>query len=146
MGSICGGGRYDDLTGIFGLPDISGVGISFGLDRIYDVLEELNLFPEDIAQPLQVLILHQDGDRSDRNFLHSQEIAIELRSEDINTELYPDIVKIQKQFKYADRIKAPYVLVVGDDERESKAYTLKNMSSGEQQKLPLNDLIKVVRG
>lgn len=146
MGSICGGGRYDDLTGIFGLPDISGVGISFGLDRIYDVLEELNLFPEDISQPLQILILHQDDDRSERNFLHSQEVAIELRSQNINTELYPDTVKIQKQFKYADKIKAPYVLVVGDEEQESKAYTLKNMNTGEQQKLALNDLIKVVRG
>jgi len=145
MGSICGGGRYDDLTDIFGLPDISGVGISFGLDRIYDVLEELHLFPSDISQPLQALILHQDGDRSERNFLHGQEIAIEMRSQNINTELYPDPVKIQKQFKYADKIKAPYVVVVGDEERESKSYTLKNMSTGAQQKLTMNELIKAVQ-
>ncbi|MEP5611967.1 MAG: histidine--tRNA ligase [Cyclobacteriaceae bacterium] len=146
MGSICGGGRYDDLTGIFGLPDISGVGISFGLDRIYDVLEELYLFPSEISQPLQALILHQDGDRSEQNFLHSQELVIEMRKQNINTELYPDPVKIQKQFKYADKINVPFVVVIGDEERESKSYTLKNMSSGEQQKHTLDELIKAVQG
>ncbi len=146
MGSICGGGRYDDLTGIFGLPDISGVGISFGLDRIYDVLEELNLFHSDISQPLQVLVVHQAGDSGEQNFEHSQQLVTELRTQEIDSELYPDPVKIQKQFKYADKIKVPYVIVVGDEERESKTYSLKNMVSGEQQKLPLNELIKSLQG
>lgn len=142
MGSICGGGRYDDLTGIFGLNDVSGVGISFGLDRIYDVLEELKLFPQEISQPLQVLILHQDDSRSDRNFLHSQEVVIKLRDEGVKAELYPDSVKIQKQFKYADKIKAPHVLIIGDEETKSKTYSLKDMQSGEQLKLSLDEVLQ----
>ncbi len=146
MGSICGGGRYDDLTGIFGLSDISGVGISFGLDRIYDVLEELDQFPAEISQPLQVLLVHQSSGLDNANFHHSQEIVIELRGKNINAELYPDEVKIQKQFKYADKINVPYVVVIGDEERESKLYSLKNMRSGEQQKLALNELIKSLQG
>lgn len=142
MGSICGGGRYDDLTGIFGLDDLSGVGISFGLDRIYDVLDELKLFPEEISQPLQVLILHQDDTSSDRNFLHSQEIVMKLRNNDIRAELYPDSVKMQKQFKYADKIKTPFVLIIGDEETQSKTYSLKNMASGEQEKLSIDQLFQ----
>ncbi len=146
MGSICGGGRYDDLTGIFGLPGISGVGISFGLDRVYDVLEELNLFPSNISQPLQVLIVHQGNDSDKSNFQHGQEVVTELRGQNVNSELYPDPIKIQKQFKYADKIKVPYVIVIGDEERESKTYSLKNMVSGEQEKLALNELIKTLQG
>lgn len=145
MGSICGGGRYDDLTGIFGLNDISGVGISFGLDRIYDVMEELKLFPQAIAQPLGVLILHQSTDDSLENFTYGQAAVIELRDQNIRAELYPDPVKIQKQFKYADKINVPYVAVIGDEERENNQYSLKDMSSGEQQKLSMNELIKALQ-
>lgn len=142
MGSILGGGRYDDLAGIFGLNDVSGVGISFGLDRIYDVLEELDRFPQEILQPLQLLILHQDDMGSEKNFLHSQEVVMKLRNEDVRVELYPDSVKMQKQFKYADKIKVPYVLIIGDDESESKSYSLKSMSSGEQTKVSIDELLE----
>ena len=128
------------------MKDVSGVGISFGLDRIYDVMEELQLFPSDITQPLQVLIVHQNDERSNRNFLYAQELVVELRSRDINAELYPDAVKIQKQFKYADKIKAPFVVIIGDSERESKEYSLKDMASGEQRMLGLNELIKALEG
>ncbi len=142
MGSICGGGRYDDLTGIFGLNDISGVGISFGLDRIYDVMTELNLFPEKIAQRIDVLILHFDQ----KTQLHGQQVVMELRDQGIRAELYPEVVKIQKQFNYADKIGAPYALIIGEDEMASGSYALKDMQSGNQQKLTLKELIEVLRG
>ena len=142
MGTICAGGRYDDLTGIFGLKDVSGVGISFGLDRIYDVISELNLFPEKISNQIDILILHFDSE----SFKHGQNLTIQLREKGIKTELYPDQVKIQKQFNYADKIGAPRVLVIGTEEMTSGQYTLKDMESGNQQKLGLDEIVEQLQG
>jgi histidyl-tRNA synthetase len=142
MGSICGGGRYDDLTGIFGLPGVSGVGISFGADRIYDVMTELNLFPEGAAGITQVLFA---------NFGVSEELFCmkmlrEIRSAGIRAEMYPENVKMKKQFKYADDKKIPWVAVVGTDEMEKGIVSLKNMQSGDQYQLNVNELIELVKG
>lgn len=142
MGSICGGGRYDNLTGVFGLNGISGIGISFGLDRIYDVMEELNLFPNQITQPLDVLIIHFN----EENLKHGQKIVMHLRESGVKADLYPDTDKIKKQFNYADKIQAPYTLVIGDNEMESKEYMLKNMQSGEQKPLKLDKIIQHFKG
>ena len=142
MGSICGGGRYDNLTGVFGLDGISGIGISFGLDRICDVMEELDLFPEKITQPLEVLILHF----GDENLRHGQKVVMELRGAGIKADLYPESDKIKKQFNYADKIKTPYTLIIGDDEMKSGEYMLKNMRSGEQKPLNLNKIIRHFKG
>ena len=142
MGSICGGGRYDDLTGVFGLNGISGIGISFGLDRIYDVMEELKLFPENITQPLDVLIVHF----SQSNLVHGQKIVMKLREAGIKADIYPDADKIKKQFNYADKIRTPYTLVIGDNEMDSGEYMLKNMESGEQKALNLDKIIQHFKG
>ncbi len=141
MGSICGGGRYDDLTGIFGLNDVSGVGISFGLDRIYDVMEALNLFPQKISQNIDALIVHFGKE----NQRHGQKLVMKLRDEGIKAEVYPEQVKIQKQLNYADRIGSPYTIVIGDEERADKKYSLKDMTSGNQQKLELDQLVNVLQ-
>ncbi|WP_425391176.1 histidine--tRNA ligase [Ekhidna sp.] len=142
MGSICGGGRYDNLTGVFGLDGISGIGISFGLDRIYDVMEELNLFPDAITQRLDVLIVHF----SETNLNHGQKLVMDLRSAGIKADLYPTSDKIKKQFNYADKIQTPYTLIVGDNEMESGDYMLKNMSSGEQKPMKLDEIIQLLKG
>ena len=142
MGSICGGGRYDDLTGVFGLNNVSGIGISFGLDRIYDVLEELSLFPQSISRRLDVLIVHF----SEKNMLHSFSIVNDLRDAGIKADIYPETAKIKKQFDYADKVKASYTIVVGDNEMDSKKYMLKNMESGQQEPLPINEIIKQLKG
>lgn len=142
MGSICGGGRYDNLTGIFGLDGISGIGISFGLDRIYDVMEELNLFPEEIGQPLDVLIVHFN----EANMMHGQSIVMTLREAGIKADLYPNTDKIKKQFNYADKIRTPHTLVIGDNEMDSGQYMLKNMQSGEQNPLNLDKIIQHFKG
>ncbi|MEO9485555.1 MAG: histidine--tRNA ligase [Ekhidna sp.] len=142
MGSICGGGRYDNLTGVFGLTGISGIGISFGLDRIYDVMEELGLFPEKITQPLDVLLVHF----SEENLKHGQRLVMNLREAGVRADLYPVSDKIKKQFNYADKIQTPYTLIIGDDEMESKAYMLKNMLSGEQKPMALDEIIQHFKG
>lgn len=142
MGSICGGGRYDNLTGVFGLDGVSGIGISFGLDRIYDVLEELALFPPTIDQPLDVLIIHFN----EENMLHGQQLVMKLRAQNIRADLYPVSDKIKKQFNYADKIKAPYTLIIGDDEMESKKYGMKNMESGEQKAMTMDEIIQHFNG
>lgn len=142
MGSICGGGRYDNLTGVFGLDNVSGIGISFGLDRIYDVLEELDLFPKDVTKRIDVLILHF----SDENLMHGQKIVTELRENGIKAELYPEPAKPKKQFNYADKIKTPFTLIIGDDEMHSGKYMLKDMQSGEQKPLDLNEIINQLKG
>ena len=142
MGSICGGGRYDDLTGMFGLKGVSGIGISFGLDRIFDVLDELELFPENISQPLDVLAVHF----SNMNLNHGQKIISALRDEGIKADLYPESSKIRKQFDYADKIKVPYTLIIGDTEMESGSYMLKNMQTGEQKPMTLDEIITLFRG
>ena len=137
IGSIGGGGRYDDLTSIFGKPDTSGVGISFGLDRIYLVLEELNLFPETIADSTKVLFINF----GDTEALACLKAVTELRQNHIKAELYPDSAKMKKQMTYANRRQIPYVVLVGEEELKSNTYTLKTMATGEQQQLNLKALI-----
>jgi len=137
MGSIGGGGRYDDLTGIFGLKNVSGVGISFGLDRIYLVLEELGLFPETITKTTDVLFINFGNEEA----LFSLKAISALRQNMINAELYPDATKMKKQMNYANRRQIPFVVLVGDEELKNNTYTLKNMASGEQAKLSLDQLI-----
>jgi len=140
MGSICGGGRYDDLTGIFGLPNVSGVGISFGIDRIFDVMNELKLFDSIglTASTTKVMFAHFGED--ERHYCIG--VASQLRSAGINTEIYPDITKkISKQFDYANKKQIPFVIVIGGDEMKTGELTLKNMTSGEQTKMNLDSII-----
>lgn len=139
IGSICGGGRYDDLTGIFGLPNVSGVGISFGIDRIYDVLEETGAFDKMGISGTSTKVMFAHFGEEERNY--SLIAAATLRSAGINTEVYPDITKkINKQFDYANKKQIPFVVVVGGDEMKSGELTVKDMNKGEQVKLTLNDL------
>lgn len=128
MGSISGGGRYDNLTGIFGLPGVSGVGISFGADRIYDVLNELNLFPSDSASTTRVLCINFGGEEEKACIA----LASRLRDEGINSEVFPDNTKLKKQFAYADSKQIPWVVIIGSEERAQGVCLLKNMLSGEQ--------------
>ncbi|WP_339627496.1 histidine--tRNA ligase [uncultured Maribacter sp.] len=140
MGSIGGGGRYDDLTGIFGLKDVSGVGISFGLDRIYLVLEELNLFPESVDKSLDVLCLNFGA----KEALVSLKLVTELRKRGVMSDLYPSDVKIQKQFKYANNRKVPYVILLGAEELENNSFVVKYMESGDQIIYTLSEVDKFV--
>ena len=137
MGSIGGGGRYDDLTGIFGLPDKSGVGISFGLDRIYLVLEALDLFPESVANMTTVLFLNYD----EKNSLEALQAIQSLRENNIKSELYPDATKMDKQFKHAEKRNIPFVV----KEIAKGTFTLKNIISGEQKNVSLNELISTLQ-
>jgi histidyl-tRNA synthetase len=141
MGSIGGGGRYDDLTGIFGMKDMSGVGISFGLDRIYLVLEELNLFPETVNKNVEVLFVNF----GDKEALFSLKAIKKLRLQGINAELYPDKITngkhMRKQMNHANNRNIPFVVIVGDEEMSSHSFTLKNMISGEQENVSLETLI-----
>ena len=137
VGSICGGGRYDDLTGIFGMPGVSGVGISFGADRIYDVLEHFGAFPENLDVGLDVLVLHM-GDGTLEAVLAS---ARACREAGLRTEVYPDAAKLKRQFKYADDRRVPHVIMIGSDEAAEGHVTLRDMASGDQQTAPLEDLI-----
>tara|TARA_R100001198_G_C5241849_1_gene219433 strand:- start:2710 stop:4092 length:1383 start_codon:yes stop_codon:yes gene_type:complete len=137
MGSIGGGGRYDDLTGIFGLKDVSGVGISFGLDRIYLVLEELNLFPETVAKKIDVLFINF----GETEALFCLKAIKQLRLNNVNAELYPDAAKMKKQMNHANKRHIPFVVLVGEEELKSDSYTLKHMRSGEQETVTLKDLI-----
>jgi histidyl-tRNA synthetase len=141
MGSIGGGGRYDDLTGIFGLPNVSGVGISFGLDRIYLVLEELGLFPETVTKSIDVLFINF----GDKEALFSLKAIKQLRLQGIHAELYPDAAKMKKQMAHADKRAIPFVVLVGEEEVNSNTFTLKNMVSGEQSKLSLQNLILKIK-
>ena len=141
MGSIGGGGRYDDLTGIFGMKDVSGVGISFGLDRIYLVLEELNLFPETVSKNVEVLFINF----GDKEAMFSLKAIKVLRQHGINAELYPDAAKMKKQMTHANRRNIPYVVIVGAEEITSNTYALKHMISGEQNKISLEELISKIK-
>jgi histidyl-tRNA synthetase len=138
MGSVCGGGRYDNLTGVFGLPNVSGVGISFGIDRIYDVMNELDLFPSQDSNATRLLICTFDQ----ATFEHALPIVTEMRSEGINTELYPEPLKIKKQLSYADDKKIPFALLIGDNEMKQGIYSLKNLTNGEQFQLTKKDIIQ----
>ncbi|MBB5397042.1 histidine--tRNA ligase [Mucilaginibacter sp. AK015] len=141
MGSIGGGGRYDDLTGMFGLKGLTGAGISFGADRIYDVLEELNLFPQSAEQSTQVLIccFDEQGEKYGLPLLQS------LRSQNTNAELYPAGAKIKKQMEYANNKHIPYTVLIGSDEMQSGLLTFKNMETGEQEKLTADDILKKLK-
>jgi len=140
MGSIGGGGRYDDLTGIFGLKDMSGVGISFGLDRIYLVLEELNLFPETVSENSKALFINF----GEREALYAMKAITNLRNAGIKAELYPDATKMGKQMGYADKRNIPFTILAGEKEIESQSYTLKNMKSGEQSEVNFSELEKLL--
>lgn len=140
MGSICGGGRYDDLTGIFGLPNVSGVGISFGADRIYDVMSELNLFPAEVTGTTRLLFTNF-GPKEE---MYCLPLLAKVREAGINAELYPEATKMGKQFKYADDKEIPFVAIVGDEEMVSGTVALKNLNSGTQQSLSLEELIKSI--
>jgi histidyl-tRNA synthetase len=137
IGSICGGGRYDDLTGIFGLPDVSGVGVSFGADRIYDVMLEKNLFPEDAQETTQVMFVNF-GEKEQKYCLP---LVNQLRSSGINAELFPESAKLKKQMNYANYKNVSFVVLVGDNEMVGNFLTVKNMLSGEQDQMTLEDLI-----
>ncbi|MEI6487811.1 MAG: histidine--tRNA ligase [Bacteroidota bacterium] len=137
--SICGGGRYDDLTGIFGLPNVSGVGISFGADRIYDVLHEMNLFPESVAASTKLLFVCFG--EPEQNF--GLPLLAKVRKAGINAEIYPDAkAKMKKQMSYADDKKIPFVVIIGSDEMNSGLLSLKNMTTGEQSKLEIDKIIE----
>jgi histidyl-tRNA synthetase len=137
MGSIGGGGRYDDLTGMFGLKGLTGVGVSFGADRIYDVLQELQLFPESTAAGTRVLISNFDSDAES----YALPIVQQLRQANIASEIYPSSAKLKKQMAYADDKNIPYVILIGSDEMESHTLTIKDMKSGIQQKLTVEGIL-----
>jgi histidyl-tRNA synthetase len=141
IGSICGGGRYDDLTGIFGLKDVSGVGISFGADRIYDVIQQLDIFPKESLKSTDVMFV---------NFGENEEsyclpLVNSLRTAGISTEIYPESSKMKKQMSYANNKNIPFVVLVGDNEMKENMLTVRNMESGEQSKLSISDLIEMVK-
>jgi len=137
-GSICGGGRYDDLTGIFGLPDVSGVGISFGADRIYDVIEELKLFPENLSASTKVLLINFGEEEAQ----HCLKVLRDLHTSGISAELYPDAKKLNKQFEYADKRNIPYVVLIGQSEIEKGIVKIRNMHSKEEKELLPAQLIE----
>lgn len=139
IGSITGGGRYDNLTGIFGLPNVSGVGISFGADRIFDVLNQLELYPEDSTQGTKVLFVNFGSAEED----YILPIISQLRGRGISAEIYPEAAKMKKQMSYADSNKVPYVVIVGEDEMRERKVTLKNMQSGDQQLLTIEECLKL---
>ncbi len=140
MGSIGGGGRYDDLTGIFGLKHMSGMGISFGLDRIYLVLEELGLFPETLKTGTKIMFVNF----GEKEAAYALKAVNRLRQNEICAELYPDKAKMKKQMKYANSRHIPFVILAGSKEMEAEEFTLKNMTSGTQQTLDFEQLLKVV--
>ena len=136
IGSICGGGRYDSLTGIFGLPDMSGVGISFGADRIYDVLCGLDKFPEGLRSSTTVLFANMGAEE----LRYILPVASALRAEGVAAEIYPDPAKLKKQFDYADRKFIPFLSINGGSEAEAAVVNIKNLSSGEQRSFPKDDI------
>ena len=138
MGSIGGGGRYDDLTGLFGVPNIPGVGISFGVDRIYDVMEELNLFPPDVHMGTQVLFFNLGEAESTASFFLMQQ----LRQKGICCELYHESAKFDRQFKYAEKKNIPFVIILGDKELKESTCNIKNLTTGIQQTISTADLLK----
>ena len=140
IGSLCGGGRYDDLTEIFGYKDISGIGISFGIERIYEIMKERNLFPDSINKKDTVLVCSM----SEKYLDDSLKISSILRNNNISTDLYPDNPKLKKQLQYANNNDIPYVIIIGEDEMTSKLFTLKDMETGSQEKLGIDEIISKV--
>lgn len=140
IGSLCGGGRYDDLTEIFGYKDISGIGISFGIERIYQIMNERNLFSDQLLNNEAVLVCSM----SEKFMNNSLKVSSLLRKNNIITDLYPDNPKLKKQLQYANNNGIPYVIIIGEDEVNSKLYTLKNMKTGSQEKLSIEEIISKV--
>jgi len=140
IGSICGGGRYDNLTGIFGLPDMSGVGISFGADRIYDVLSGLGLFPQGLESSTRLLFANMDPE----SVAWLLPLVGRLRDRGVSCEIYPDTTKLKKQFDYAERKQIPFLSINGSSEMEGDTINIKNLSSGEQRSFPAADLDAIV--
>lgn len=140
IGSVCGGGRYDDLTGIFGLPDISGVGISFGADRIYDVMNELGLFDKNILATTKLMFVNFGGEEEK----YCLTMLEKIRKIAINAELYPEAQKMKKQMSYANNKNIPFVILIGEEERKSGLLSLKNMITGEQKKMSFDEMVKVI--
>ena len=137
IGSISGGGRYDDLTGIFGMPGMSGVGISFGADRIYDVMLGLNLFPEELACSTKVLFVNLGAAEEQC----SMRLVAKLRDRGVASEIYPEAAKMKKQMEYANRRGIPYVVIIGSNELERGVATVKDMRSGEQSEMTFEELV-----
>lgn len=142
MGSITGGGRYDNLTGVFGMPGISGVGISFGADRIYDVLNTLDLYPKEITTDTQLLFINF----GEKETCYCLPVVAKARQNGIRTEMFPDAAKMKKQMAYANANAIPYVALAGDDEIQKGVVTLKNMETGEQEQVTPEQLIEIVKG
>lgn len=141
IGSITGGGRYDNLTGIFGMPGLSGVGISFGADRIYDVLGQLDLYPQETQSGVQLLFINFGAAEA----AHCLRLAAQARLAGIATEVYPDSVKMKKQMSYANAHNVPFVALVGETEMAEGRITLKNMTTGEQQSLTIEEAVKAIK-
>ena len=141
IGSICGGGRYDDLTGIFGLPDTSGVGISFGADRIYDVMLGLGLFPEEAQMTTKVLFVNFGGEERKA----SMALLKALRAAGVPSDIYPDSAKMKKQMEYANKRAIPFVIIVGESERTEGVATVKNMAEGTQEKVAFDSLVEYLK-
>ena len=139
MGSIGGGGRYDDLTGLFGVPNIPGVGISFCVDRIYDVMEELKLFPEEVHIGTQALFFNLGEMESKKAF----ELMQQLRARNIRCELYPENTKMDKQFKYADKKNISFAVIIGSRELENNSCVVKNLKTSEQQTVYFSQLLNL---
>ena len=142
IGSITGGGRYDNLTGVFGMPGLSGVGISFGADRIYDVLGQLDLYPQETQSGVQLLFINFGAAEA----AHCLRLAAQARLAGIATEVYPDSVKMKKQMSYANAHNVPFVALVGETEMAEGRITLKNMTTGEQQSLTIEEAVKAIKG
>ncbi len=141
MGSIGGGGRYDDLTGVFGLNNVPGVGVSFGAERIYDVMEELNLFPDDVTKDIQILFIALD--EVSHHYAFKQ--ASIVRQAGIPCDVYPEPAKMKKQMSYANARNVPYVAIIGESERENGVVSLKNMTSGSQQNVTAAEIIELMK-
>ena len=141
MGSICGGGRYDDLTGLFGLKDLSGVGISFGADRIYDILETLDLFPKELSKGVKVLFVNMGEKETEQAMV----LANELKKQGISCEVYADTVKLARQMKYANKLNVEHVAVIGANELSNKTIQLKNMTTGDQDEFSWNELSNALK-
>ena len=142
IGSISGGGRYDNLTGVFGMPGLSGVGVSFGADRIYDVLNTLDLYPPHILESTRVLFVNF----GDAEAAAAARVVDSLRAAGVSAELYPEAAKMKKQMKYADDLSIPYVAIIGETEAAAGTVTLKNMATGEQQSLTVAQTIEALKG
>lgn len=140
IGSITGGGRYDNLTGVFGMPGLSGVGISFGADRIYDVINQLQLYPDNISESVKVLFVNF----GEKESASAMKTISRLRGKGLSAELYPDSVKMKKQMGYADSLNIPFVAIIGENELQKGLINLKNMKTGEQQSLTEDELIEIL--